>query len=67
MKFEDAPLVPTPPLFREAKVSPVRGKSVQTQLTQAGRINPVSTPTGRDLLTPPHARILFEELTRLRK
>ena len=62
MNFEDAPVIPTTTIFREARVSAVRGRAVVRELVEAGRISPVSTSTRRDYLTPPHGRVLFEEL-----
>lgn len=63
MKFEDAPIVPTPNVFREARVSSVHGKAVLEQLAEAGSIDRFVTATKRVLLTTPHAKVLFEELT----
>ena len=63
MKYEDAPVIPTTTIFREARVSSVRGKTVVRQLTEAGLIEPVSTSTGRNYLKPSHGRVLFDELT----
>ena len=63
MNFEEAPVIPTTTIFREARVSAVRGKAVVRKLTKAGRIDPVSTPTRRDYLTPSQGRVLFDELT----
>lgn len=63
MKFEEAPVIPTTTIFREARVSAVRGRTVVRELKAAGRINPLSTSTRRDYLTPRQGRVLFEELT----
>jgi len=63
MNYEDAPVVPTTTVFREARVSSVRGKVVVRKLTEAGLIDPVSTPTRREYLTPSQGRVLFDELT----
>ena len=63
MNFEEAPVIPTSTIFREARVSAVHGRVVVRKLTEAGRIDPVSTSTRRDYLTPPQGRILFDELT----
>ncbi len=63
MTFDEAPVIPTTTIFREARVSAVRGRTVVRKLKELGRINPVSTPTRRDYLTPPQGRVLFEELT----
>ena len=63
MNFEEAPVILTTTIFRETRVSAVRGRAVVRKLTEAGRIDPVSTSTRRDYLTPPQGRILFDELT----
>ena len=64
MKFENAPVIQTTSIYREARVSPVRGNTVLRRLTQTGRIDPVFSPTGRVSLTPPQGRVLFDALTR---
>ena len=63
MNFEEAPVIPTSIIFRETRVSAVHGRVVVRKLTEAGRINPVSTSTRREYLTPSQGRILFDELT----
>ena len=62
MNFEEAPVIPTTTIFREARVSAVRGKAVVRKLTEAGRITPVSTSTRRYYLTPLDGGIVFDEL-----
>jgi murein DD-endopeptidase MepM/ murein hydrolase activator NlpD len=63
MTFHDAPLIPTTNLYREARVSAVHGRTIVRQLREAHQITPITTPTGRELLSPRDGEVVFAALT----
>jgi hypothetical protein len=62
MSFDDDVEIPDRFVYRGAKVSGPRGKSALKELKKAGAINPVTTPTGHELLTITDARRLYEKI-----
>jgi hypothetical protein len=64
MSFDDLATIPDSNIYRAAVVSGPRGKFVLNELKKAGAIRPVTTPTGRALLTPADGRRLYEEIVK---
>ena len=62
-EFDDLPIVPAGNVFRSALISPERGGRVLEALTKAHEIDPTETGTGRRVLTPRDARVLYLALT----
>jgi hypothetical protein len=62
MKFADAPIIPTPPLFRAARVSSDAGMRILAELEQQGDVRPERTPTGRVMLTPRDGRRVYDAI-----
>ena len=62
MDFQDVPVIPASGLYRAALVSPTRGVRIVDELCNAGRINPVKTPTGRWVFTPRDGEVVFKKL-----
>lgn len=62
MNFDEVPVIPTPPLFRAAKVSNDMGQRVLSDLEQRGEVHPDRTPSGRILLTPRDGRAVFNAI-----
>lgn len=65
MSFDELLLISPRNLFREARVSDDCGERVLNELRAARAINPVTTPTGRKLLTPADGKRLFEAITKV--
>ena len=64
MNFDELPTIPAGHLFRAAMVSEPRGERAIRELTAAGAIKPMRTPTGRVLLSPADGRRVFDAIVR---
>ena len=64
VSYSDTALILTTTLFRAAMVSSTRGNRVINSLREKGKISPVKTPTGRELLTPTDGETVFNALAR---
>jgi hypothetical protein len=60
--FDDVALIPALGVFRAALVSQEAGQRELRRLAEAGAISPTRTPTGRILMTPSDARLVYESL-----
>lgn len=64
--FADTPCISDLNLYRAILVSNSKGARETERLTAEGKIKPITTPTGRVLLTPKDAERLFDALCRRR-
>lgn len=62
MSFEDLATIPANNIYRAALVSGPRGERVLNELRAAHAIKPVTTPTGRELLTPADGKRLYDAI-----
>lgn len=62
MKFRNSLVVSATALGRETRTSPNRVRRIAQELTESGDICVVTTPTGRQFLTPVDGERLFKAL-----
>ena len=62
MTFDQIPIIPAGNIYRAAHVSSTRGDRELRRLAAERVINPMKTPTGRVLLTPPDGKAVYDRL-----
>lgn len=62
MRFQEQPVIFTTTIYRVARVSSTMGDRVVEQLRDAGQIDPIKTPAGRQIVTPPDGAAIYDAL-----